>query len=111
MNFIVRLVLNSIILLAIDYFFESISLSSWWTAVITIIVLSIVNTIIKPILAFFTFPITLITLGLFYFVINGFTLYLTSLIVSGFEINSFLSAIIAAFLLSIFSLLFNKKEK
>lgn len=95
--------INTISLLLLPYLMTSIRLSGFWTALIAALVLGLVNALIRPILVLLTLPMTFITLGLFIFVINGIMFYLVSKIVSGFEINGFLSAIGGALLYSIIS--------
>lgn len=68
------------------------------------LVLGLLNAFVRPILLFFTFPLNLLTLGLFTFVINAFLLLLVSRVVEGFEITSFWSAFTGAILLSLISL-------
>jgi putative membrane protein len=65
--------------------------------------LGIVNTILRPILVFITFPITLLTLGLFLLVINGLMLWLVSVLVRGFHVSGFWSAVLGSILISIVS--------
>lgn len=72
-----------------------------FTALLVAIVLAIINTVIKPIIHLVSIPITLITLGLFSFVINGFMIMLASYIVPGFEVPSLLMAIYFSIVLSI----------
>lgn len=67
------------------------------------IVLTIVNAIIKPIITILTLPINVITLGLFTFVINGFLLKITSLIVPGMDVGGFWTATFAALVLTVIS--------
>jgi putative membrane protein len=71
--------------------------------VIAALILGVVNTIIKPIFILISIPITILTLGLFIFVVNGFVLEIVAAISPGFSISSFGSAILGAFLLSVFS--------
>ncbi len=71
------------------------------------LILGILNVFLKPVLIFFTLPLTVITLGLFILVINGIVLYLVSFLVSGFEIGGFGKAFLAAFLISILAMLIN----
>jgi len=70
-------------------------------------ILGLLNAIIKPILIILTLPITLLTLGLFALIINGFVLYLTALLVSGFYISSFWMAVLASIIISIVSAILN----
>ena len=67
------------------------------------VVLGILNAIVRPLVLLVTFPINLITLGLFTFVINGAMLKLASAVVRGFSVTGFWSAVIGALLLSIIS--------
>lgn len=64
------------------------------------------NALVKPILVILSLPITLLTLGIFYFVINGLILYMTSAIVSGFTISSFGLAFLLALIISLVNLFF-----
>lgn len=67
------------------------------------IVLGVFNAVLRPLVLFVTFPINLLTLGLFTLVINGAMLKLTSDVVRGFSVHGFWSAVIGAVLLSAFS--------
>lgn len=87
-------ILISIASLALaDYFFDGVYFESYWVIIITALMLSLLNTFIKPILLFFTIPVTIMTLGLFLLVINGFILMLADELVEGFKLTSFWSAI------------------
>lgn len=70
-------------------------------ATLTAIVLALINLTIKPIISFITLPVTIVTLGLFSFVINGAMILLASQMVAGFNIPSFLMAIYFSLILSI----------
>jgi putative membrane protein len=74
-----------------------VSFASWSTLAIGAAVLGLVNTFVRPVLTFLTFPLTLLTLGLFYFVVNGAAFGLAAAIVPGFSVSSFLSAVVGAF--------------
>ncbi|MBD2295726.1 phage holin family protein [Anabaena sphaerica FACHB-251] len=78
-------------------------------ALFAAIVIGLVNAIIRPILSLLTFPITLITFGLFTFVINALTLWLASAITpgSGFEIQGFVPAFLGSIVLAIVSSIIN----
>lgn len=83
--------------------------------ILAALVIGLINSIIRPILAFVTFPITVITLGAFYFVLNGLMLYLAAGIMPGFELDGLLTAVIAALVMSIVAtilhLFVGKKKK
>ncbi|HEX3582218.1 MAG TPA: phage holin family protein [Thermoanaerobaculia bacterium] len=81
---------------------------SFVTLLAAALVLGLLNTIVRPVFVFLTFPITIVTLGLFLIVINAIMLELTAFFVPGFRIESFWWAIVGAVLLSIVSLVTNR---
>ncbi len=78
------------------------------TLVIVAIVLALLNTFIKPIFKLLAFPVTILTLGLFLFVINASIILLCAWLVDGFAVNGFLYALLFSFILSIITWLINK---
>ena len=104
MFFIVRLIINMVAILIIAYLFPSlIWVDGFWTALVAAFLLGIVNAILRPILVLLTFPLTLLTLGLFLFVINGLMLGLVSTLIKGFQVNGFWAAVLGSILISIVS--------
>ena len=73
-----------------------VSVSSWGVLAVGAAVLGLVNTVIRPVLTILTFPITILTLGLFYFVVNGAAFGLAAALVPGFDVQSFVSAMLGA---------------
>jgi putative membrane protein len=67
------------------------------------LVLGLVNAVVRPVLLVLTLPLTLVTLGLFLFVLNGLCLWLTSLLVKGFEVHGFWAAVFGALIVSVVS--------
>jgi putative membrane protein len=67
------------------------------------IVLGLVNALVRPVLTVLTLPITILTLGLFYLIVNGFAFWLASIIVPGFEVSSFWWAVLGAIVVSLIS--------
>lgn len=80
----------------------------FYPALIAAFLLSLINLTIKPVLLILTLPLNILTLGLFTFVLNGLLFWFIASFVEGFEVTSFLSAIIGAFIVSIFSWMGNK---
>jgi putative membrane protein len=112
MNFIVRIIVTAAVAFGLSYILRSgIQIDSFWTALLLALVLAILNAIIKPILIILTFPITIITLGLFLFVINALMILLTSHLVEGFKVNGFWWALLFSLLLSTISSLLYKENK
>jgi putative membrane protein len=91
---------------------SGIRIDNYLSAVLVALSISILNSIVRPILVFITFPITIITLGIFLLVVNAMIVMLADLLVSGFYVESWFSAIAFGILLSISrSLLFKSLEK
>ena len=96
------------ILLTNALFREGFYMTNFWTAFYVAFVMSILNVILKPILVFMTLPLTFMTFGLFYVIINGSILYIADWIVGpSFEIRSFFMAIIASIFISMFRMAIN----
>ncbi|WP_058306747.1 phage holin family protein [Gracilibacillus massiliensis] len=109
MRWILSLVFNALALMLIDYLFEGFMIDGFVVALIAAVILAVLNVIVKPILVLLTLPVTILTLGLFLFVINAVTLWLTQMLLGDkFTIEGFGTAIIAAILFSIMNLIINK---
>jgi putative membrane protein len=80
---------NIVALLVIDWLFDSVTIGRWGSLLLAAAVLGIANAILKPILTILTFPIIVVTLGLFYFVLNVAMLALAEWIAPDFSINGF----------------------
>ena len=93
MRLIIGWVINALALLALPYVFDSIRVDSFYTALVTALVLGLVNTLIRPILILLTLPINLLTLGLFTFVINGLLFWFVASFVRGFFVAGFWPAV------------------
>ena len=95
--------INAAALFALPYIFDSIKIESFYTALIVALILSVLNTLIRPILFVLTLPITIITLGLFIFVLNGLLLWFVASFISGFTIAGFWPAVFGAIAYSLIS--------
>jgi len=104
-GFIIHLLVSSVLLLFIGRLVKGIEFKSLGAALLAALVLGIANAIIRPLLVILTFPITLITLGLFLLVINALMLKLTAALVPNFQIRGFLPALIGALILSVLNLI------
>ncbi|MGJ9385420.1 hypothetical protein CR203_07935 [Salipaludibacillus neizhouensis] len=106
MSWLVQLLVNAAVLLIISAFFQSFEVASIGAALLASFILALFNLIVKPILIVFTLPITVMTLGLFLFVINAITLMLTQAIMGdSFVIEGFGMALLAAVIFAILSAL------
>ena len=95
--------INAAALFALPYLMSSITVDSFTVALIAAFVLGLVNTFIRPLLVLFTLPATLLTLGLFIFVINGILFWFVGTFVEGFHVSGFWSGVGGAILYSIIS--------
>ena len=95
--------INTLALFALPWLMDSIQIDSFATALLAALVLALVNTLIRPILLLLTLPFTVLTLGLFIFVINGLMFWAASEMVAGFHVAGFLSAVLGALLYSVIS--------
>jgi putative membrane protein len=103
MKLLVGWLLNALALLAVAHFVPGIHVSSFWMAAIAAVVIGLANMLIKPILLILTLPVTILTLGLFIFVINGLLFWGGGNLMQGFEVNSLKAGIIGAFAYSVIS--------
>lgn len=107
MGLIVRLLLNGLAVFLAAQLVPGIEVKGFGTALLAALILGIVNTVIRPVLVFFTLPISFLTLGLFIFVINALLFWLVGAFVSGFEVDGFFSAFFGAIIVSIISWVLN----
>ncbi|QKY69915.1 phage holin family protein [Lentibacillus sp. CBA3610] len=108
-RWLISVFLNAVALIVVAELFNGFQLEGFGTALLASVILGLLNVIIKPILVVLTLPITLLTLGLFLFVINAITLMITQAIMDhSFVIEGFGTAIIAAVIISILNLLLNR---
>ncbi|OGG02249.1 hypothetical protein A2W14_05160 [Candidatus Gottesmanbacteria bacterium RBG_16_37_8] len=107
MKFLIDLLIRAMVLLLTAYLLPGFKIDSYTTALFIAIVLAILNILVKPLLIILTLPVTILTLGLFYFVINAILLVIASKFIDGFKIDSFTTAIIASIIIAIISALVN----
>ncbi len=108
MNILLRVLFNALGLLLIAQFIPGIDVSGVYVAIISALILGLLNLIIKPVLLILTLPITVITLGLFAFVINAALFYFAASFIDGFDVKGFLPAFIGALLMSLVSAVGNR---
>ncbi|MCR8847823.1 phage holin family protein [Rossellomorea sp. SC111] len=109
MRWIIGILINAVIFIALAGFFDGFEVSGIGAAIGASFILSILNVLVKPILIILTLPVTILSLGLFLFVINAITLLLTDgLMGSSFELSGFGMAILASIILSLANLVIQK---
>jgi len=111
MTLILRLLFNALGLILIAELVSGITVDGFYTAVIAALVLGILNLIIKPILLVLTLPITIVTLGLFSFVINAGLFWFAASFIDNFYVDGFWYAVLGSILMSVISTLGNRFVK
>ena len=101
---LLRWIVNAIALIGIAYLVPNIQVESFYTALITALVLGILNAIVRPILTLLTLPITIMTLGLSTLFINALLFWFVSTFIKGFEVNGFVAAFTGAIIMWLVSL-------
>ncbi|RLD66932.1 MAG: phage holin family protein [Bacteroidetes bacterium] len=107
---IINLLITAVAVVVAAYLIPGIQVDNFMTAIIVAIALAILNALIKPILTVLTIPITIVTLGLFLLVINAAMVSLAGWMVSGFDVDSFWSALFFSIIVSVVSFIFKDKE-
>jgi len=103
MRLLITWLINALALLALPYLFTSIQVDDFVTALVAALVLGLVNALIRPVLVLLTLPVTLLTLGLFIFVINGLLFWFVGSFVPGFHVAGFWAGVFGAIVYSIIS--------
>ena len=102
MKTFIKIIITALAVIIIANILPGVNIDSFTTSIIVAIVIALLNVFIRPILIFFTLPATIITLGLFLFVINAIIILLASNLISGFYISGFFTALLFSILLSVF---------
>ena len=103
MRLILLWLLNAVALLAVAYLLPTIHVTSLGAAMIAALLLGLVNAVLRPLLLLLTLPVTLVTLGLFIFVINGLMFWLAGSLIEGFAVDGFWPAVLGSLLYSVIS--------
>jgi putative membrane protein len=103
MKLLVVWLINALALLALPYLLDSIRIDNFYTALIVALVLGLVNAVLRPVLVLLTLPVTLLTLGLFIFVINGLLFWFVASFIEGFSVAGFWPAVFGAIIYSVLS--------
>jgi putative membrane protein len=105
--FLMRWLFTTIAVLFVANLLPGIKVTSAFGVILAALILGILNAFLKPLMVILTLPLTIFSFGLFLFVINGIILYLTSLIVRGFDIANIWVAIVASIFISLISAIIN----
>ena len=104
MSLIIRWFINALALMLVAYLYSGVQVNGIIEALIAALVLGLVNALIRPILVVLTLPVTILTLGLFIFVINAFLFWFVAEVVKGFAVSGFMGALIGSLMFSVITL-------
>ena len=105
MKIIIRWLLLAAALLLVAYLYPGVTVTSFGAALIAAFVLGLFNTLLRPILVLLTLPVTVLTLGLFLFVINALMFYFAASVLDGLKVTGFGAALIGSLLYSVCGLI------
>jgi len=108
-KWLIKVLVCSVNVFILAYILPGITIVDFFTAIVVAVVLSLLDAIVKPLLILFTLPVTILTLGLFLFVINASIILLDAYFVHGFEVESFWHAMLFGALLSFFNSLVHRR--
>jgi putative membrane protein len=105
MRLIVRWCVNALALMLVAFLYSGVVVTDITHALLAALVLGLVNALIRPVLILLTLPVTVVTLGLFIFIINALLFWLVAEIVPGFKVSGFVAALIGSFMFSVITML------
>jgi putative membrane protein len=111
MNFLLRILITAIVAYGLSAVMRGVAIDTFWTALVFSLVLAILNALLKPILIILTLPITILTFGLFLFIINAAIVLVAGHFVNGFRVDGFGWALLFSLLLSILPSILYKDTK
>ena len=106
-NYLIKLLISTILIIVISHFLK-IEITDYTAAIFMAVALSLLNTFLKPILVFFTIPVTIMSLGLFLLIINAVIVKIADYFIDGISVPTFLTAILFSIILSISQYILNK---
>ncbi|MDN8612077.1 phage holin family protein [Variovorax ginsengisoli] len=101
MRLLIRWLLSALALLAVAYLYSGVQVSTYTSALLAAAVIGLLNMFVRPVLVVLTLPVTIVTLGLFLFVINALLFWAASGLLSGFHVNSFFAALVGSLIYSL----------
>lgn len=107
MRLVLKWLLSACALLAIAHMYQGVQVSNFHAALTAALVLGLLNTVLRPVLILLTFPVTVLTLGLFLFVINALVFWLAANMLNDFVVPSFSAALVGSLLYTGFNMVIN----
>lgn len=108
MKILLRILINAGVLLLLPYLISGIQVDGIYVALISAVILGILNVSIRPVIKLLTLPLTILTLGLFALIVNGVFFWFVASFVDGFNVAGFWPAFLGALVMSVASWITNK---
>ena len=109
MRFLIRILVIAAVSFGLAHVLKGIHIDTFWTALVFAVVLAVLNVFVKPLIILLTLPVTILTLGLFLFVINALVVLLASRFVDGITVASFWWALLFSLILSVVTSILDKE--
>lgn len=106
-SLLIRWFVNALALMLVAWLYPGVTVDTIFAALVAALVLGLVNTLVRPVLVILTLPVTLLTLGLFLFVLNALLFWLVAELVTGFRVGGFFDALVGSSLYSLITLAVN----
>ncbi|QTN26758.1 phage holin family protein [Rhodoferax sp. AJA081-3] len=104
MKLLAKWLLSAAALLAVAYLYSGVQIQSYSSALIAALVIGLLNSVLRPILVILTLPVTVVTLGLFLFVINALMFWAAASLLAGFNVSGFAAALIGSLIYSVLAI-------
>ncbi len=101
MKLLTKWLLSAAALLLVAYLYQGVEVRSFTAALIAALVIGLLNAVVRPVLVVLTLPVTVVTLGLFLFVINAMMFWAAASLLDGFEVRGFVGALIGSLIYSV----------
>jgi putative membrane protein len=111
MRFIIRFLLSGLAVFMVANILPGVDVKDYWSAVLVALLISLLNNTVKPVLVFFTLPVTLLTLGLFMFVINSCIILMVDYFMDSFYVKNFWWALLFSIIMSLINSILQKLLK
>lgn len=109
--FLIKIIISSLAVMVTAWLLPGASVDDYFTGIAVALLLAFFNAFLKPLLVVLTLPVTVVTLGLFLFVINALIIQLTGSLLEGFKVNNFWWALLFSLLLSLVTGIFEGFDK
>ena len=105
MRLLIHWILSALALLAVTYLYSGVQVASFGSALIAAAVIGLLNMVVRPVLVVLTLPVTIVTLGLFLFIINALMFWAAASVLDGFHVNGFGAALLGSLIYSLLGML------